>query len=81
MRKWHEIYGENLTENQKLFFEAYEDWKLDCMDELYEKGYSAEEINNCEICEDGSVHFHKSFYGITSAGFVTPWEKSEHWRE
>lgn len=64
-----------MRKSPDAFEEAYVDWKDQCLQQLREDGYSEAELANAEICEDGSVHFHRqSLYDITSPGTVTPWE-------
>jgi hypothetical protein len=61
-----------------FLFDHWDLWIADCCKELREKGTTKEEVDSCEICEDGSVHFTGNFH-ITSTGYVTPWKKSVHY--
>ena len=51
--------------------ENYQAWEELVLSELKEMGYSEEEIEKAEVCENGQVHFHRNFFDITKPGFVT----------
>jgi len=55
----------------------YNNWKEESKEELRRKGYLNKIINNCDICEDGSVYFVNLYY--TPKDFVTRWENSKHY--
>ena len=65
-----------MSYTQVSWHDNYRAWKDNCKQELREKGYSMQEINDCDICEDGSVYFGN--LSQTQKNFVTSWEDSAH---
>jgi hypothetical protein len=64
----------------KDFFEQYELWKAECMEELRNKDIVFDwDEDKVDICENGQVYFGNLH--ITQAGFVTPWEESKYFVE
>jgi len=64
------------------FEKHYSRWLRECVAELQDMEFPKEVIENCEICEDGAVHFHRSsLYDLTLPGYVTPWEQSKYYVE
>lgn len=59
-----------------VFITYYNEWENDCKQELREKNYTEDVIDDCSICENGQVYFGNLM--ITEDGFVTSWENSKH---
>jgi len=55
-----------------MFWIDNEKWLKHCQDQLKEMGYTEEEVNNCDICDNGQVYFGN--LSMTEKGFVTPFE-------
>lgn len=47
--------------------DQYEAWQDYARDQLRDQGYTEDEITQSEICEDGTVHFHR--------GSIYDWER------
>jgi len=66
-----------LNELEDIFETSYDLWQGDCRDELLRLGYTTDEVDSCEICEDGKVRFHGEFY--LRDKMVTAWVDSIHY--
>lgn len=61
------------------FFTAWDKWQADCKQELKQKGFTDEQIEGFDICENGGVFFGN--LGFSGSDFVTRWSASEHFTE
>lgn len=57
------------------FQEQYRKWKIDCYQELLNKGYRPEDW---EISECGTIYFKENPF-INARNAVTPWRESIHY--
>ena len=69
-----EICGSEVTEIDGNGHCQWCAWEVQAKDELRDMGHEAE-IENCEICENGQVHFHRDFFDITGPDYVIRFSK------
>lgn len=65
--------------DNQLFFDNYDKWLEDCKNELKDLGYSQEDIESFDICEDGGVFFGN--LGFSGSDYVTRWSNSKYYME
>lgn len=63
------------------WFSQYEKWLLQCKSELIKKGYTKNQINNSEICENGDIVIHGIDGNSTHKNVVTAWKNSSYFTE